>query len=627
MIIAHGLSSGQVLQRAGKFARVEISGSCETSGPMLATLSKGARPLPRWKNVAVGRAKGGKFTAALAKLPTGGSYKLKLSVGKEALEVRELFVGDVWLMAGQSNMQGIGNLDGAAKPHPLARCLCMDGVWRKAEEPLHLMAASIDPVHSGAAPTPFAEAFKAARKRGKGAGVGLFFAREMLARTRGVPQGLLACAHGGTSMAQWDPAKKDRGGRSLYGSMLRAWRSTGQPVAGVLWYQGESDCNAEWAPQYTANIKRFIGEVRRDLKQPKLPFLLVQLGGLARENGEAARHWTSVREQQRQLAGKLVNVAVVPAIGLPLDDSIHIGADGFPELARRLARQASRLVHGDKKERPEPGPVKAQAVCSRFATPKNFDAVRVRFAHAVGGLRAKGNPAGFALVKMDGTLFHDFFRIELEKDAATVLCSSPLTDEMVGIAYGAGLNPYCNIIDARGAALPAFGPLYITRRLRAVTPFLPVCDASAVQPPTPRGIAELSFPARGSLPAHKLESNGIPGFMDEHLRWEGKSGWAAFHFAVECPEAMPVKLLVGYDGPFRFALNGKELLRDLAGTNPAVADKKCIPMHIEPGRHEACVLMDLNQGNAWGFWFRVERTDIPPQRIMARDYAMPKLGP
>jgi len=137
----------------------------------------------------------------------------------------------------------------------------------------------------------------------------------------------------------------------------------------------------------------------------------------------------------------------------------------------------------------------------------------------------------------------------------------------------------------------------------------------------------LSFPARGSLPAHKLESNGIPGFMDEHLRWEGKSGWAAFHFAVECPEAMPVKLLVGYDGPFRFALNGKELLRDLAGTNPAVADKKCIPMHIEPGRHEACVLMDLNQGNAWGFWFRVERTDIPPQRIMARDYAMPKLGP
>ncbi len=61
----------------------------------------------------------------------------------------------------------------------------------------------------------------------------------------GVPIGLVACAHGGTSMEQWNPAKKDEGGKSLYGSMLRQFQLAGGKVKGVLWYQGESDANGE----------------------------------------------------------------------------------------------------------------------------------------------------------------------------------------------------------------------------------------------------------------------------------------------------------------------------------------------------------------------------------------------
>ena len=45
----------------------------------------------------------------------------------------------------------------------------------------------------------------------------LEIAKEMLRRT-GVPQGLIACAHGGTSMAQWSPKLKRLGGDSLYGA-------------------------------------------------------------------------------------------------------------------------------------------------------------------------------------------------------------------------------------------------------------------------------------------------------------------------------------------------------------------------------------------------------------------------
>ena len=50
----------------------------------------------------------------------------------------------------------------------------------------------------------------------------------------GVLAGLLACAPGGESMDQWDPALKGSGGESLYGSMLRRVRAAGGKVTGVL---------------------------------------------------------------------------------------------------------------------------------------------------------------------------------------------------------------------------------------------------------------------------------------------------------------------------------------------------------------------------------------------------------
>ena len=49
----------------------------------------------------------------------------------------------------------------------------------------------------------------------RGVGPAVAFAQEMFRRT-GVPQGILACAHGGTSMSQWDPKLKKLGGKSLY---------------------------------------------------------------------------------------------------------------------------------------------------------------------------------------------------------------------------------------------------------------------------------------------------------------------------------------------------------------------------------------------------------------------------
>ena len=156
--------------------------------------------------------------------------------------VGPVFVGDLWVLAGQSNMQGVGDLIDVTPPHPRVMMLGMDGKWGQAEEPLHWLVDSPDPVHSGDPKTREERSAQEHKTRTKGAGLGLPFAVAMVEST-GVPIGLVACAHGGTSMEQWNPAKKEEGGKSLYGSMLRQVQLAGGKVKGVLWYQGESDAN------------------------------------------------------------------------------------------------------------------------------------------------------------------------------------------------------------------------------------------------------------------------------------------------------------------------------------------------------------------------------------------------
>src|SRR5207248_2721644 len=60
----------------------------------------------------------GKF----AGVPTGGPYHLRLVAKKGDAEatvsVGPIFVGDLWVLAGQSNMQGIGDLVDVTPPHP-----------------------------------------------------------------------------------------------------------------------------------------------------------------------------------------------------------------------------------------------------------------------------------------------------------------------------------------------------------------------------------------------------------------------------------------------------------------------------------------------------------------------------
>ncbi|MEO8206444.1 MAG: sialate O-acetylesterase [Chthoniobacterales bacterium] len=616
MKIISGLAKGQVLQRIGKTgAELTLLGESAKNTALFVTLLRGKKTLRGWNHKKIGSATRGKFKVRLSRIPVGGPYRMKLVCGSESLEVKTFYVGDVWLMAGQSNMQGIALIGGAATPHPLIRVFSMRREWRLATDPLHVLSESPDACNNKRAngqPCPIEEGEALRRQAKKGVGVGIFFAREMLRRT-GVPQGLICAAHGGTSMQQWNPDATQKAADSLYVSMLHSVQATGQPIAGILWYQGESDATAKEAPHYTARMQQLVKAVRKDLRQPRLPWLMVQL---ARTIGPAWRAgWNSIQDQQRLLPTKIPNLEVVAAIDLPLDDRIHIGGEGFPRLAMRLARIAALKVHGDPKETRPPQIRKASLLPY---DPCMESVVEVKFDSVVGKLRSLEEPRGFECVDASGNSISAVFKTTLHGNSVRVHLIPEARHQEWKICYGLGLNPVCNITDARDHAMPVFGPMEI-KTPQAFMPFVTKWNVSPLLPARPLQKLTIADLKKAS---YSVKTYPNSDFVNEYASWQ-KPGIAFFNMHMKLPETMKLDFLMGYDGPFRLWLNEKPFYIDLAGNNPGYPDRGKKPITLKAGNHTIRVAMDTNSGSAWGFFLRFKRRDVALAAIRAEKYAKP----
>lgn len=460
MKIHSGIASGQVLQRLGKCgASVILEGETRLAGSIKATLTQSNRIVKGWHDCGVGHALGGSFRSELTGLPPGGPYRLTLQCGQEKASVNSFFVGDVWLLAGQSNMYGVGNLSGRAKSHRLVRAFSMRREWRLAKDPLHIRTESPDVCHHKGQQCSRNEA-EIERRGITGTGPGVFFAREMLART-GVPQGLICTAHGGTNMRQWNPSERGKGGTSFYASMLASVAATGQPVAGMLWYQGESDTGPPAVSRYTTRMIKLVRSVRQDLRLPRLPWVMAQLARRFARPRSDARFWNSIQEQQRLLSESIQNLETVATIDLPMDDHIHVGAAGFPQLGTRMASAMLGILSETRTRRIRPPRIRK----IRSHSCKESDAwmVEVEFDRSGGSLLSAGEPAGFSIMDATGKPLSIIYRVTLHNNIARLhLGDFPVSGKM-RIGYGLGFCPVCNIMDSRGFSLPVFGPLPLER--------------------------------------------------------------------------------------------------------------------------------------------------------------------
>jgi sialate O-acetylesterase len=357
-------------------------------------------------------------------------------------------------------MQGWGDMADVEPPSPMVQMFESRYQWAPAQEPLHRLSESPNAIHHRLF-NPRITREEIDKKRtapreplAKGAGLGLTFAKELYDRTH-VPIGLVPCAHGGTSMDQWNPVRRDEGGDSLYGSMYDRFKAVGGRVKGVLWYQGESDANPKAQPEYRGKMKRFIEAVRKDFNEPKLPFYLVQLSRVTIPTFADAP-WNGVQEDQRRLAREIPDVAVVPAIDLDLDDVIHIGTPGLKRLGRRMAIVADReLFRNDKIDI---GPQLKSVMLEKPGL------IRVSYEHVTGSLAPPVHIAGFSLRTGDDKPGPEFYDCRVDPEQrSSVLCQFA-GDLPAGamLWYGHGRAPYCNLTDTQDMAAPVFGAVPVT---------------------------------------------------------------------------------------------------------------------------------------------------------------------
>lgn len=473
----------------------------------------------------------------------------------------------------------------------------MNNRWDVAQDPIHNIYQASAPVHGG---NPAA---KTNRSPVTGVGPGVAFGHKMWKNTK-IPQGLIACGHGGTTMEQWDPAKKRLGDNSLYGAAVNRLKRLGGKAAGIVWYQGCSDANIADSLLYTKRMQTLVGNFRKDAGNPALPFVMVQLGRFCGCDDSAS--WDSIREQQRVLPGKIKNLLTVPAIDLDLDDAIHISGENQHVLGKRLAGAMTYLVSGGKKGK---APIELKSIkITQDAKTRNAVLI-VSFKHVDGKLAAGSRPAGFSFFTGE-TPALGIFKVALKHNEAiiyTSIYSRDFTYDNYKLCYGAGLDPYCNITDESGRSLPAFS-VKLRPSPRPVMNFVSEFEVSA-----PVYVQEsrenMKYPAKSKVPAfRKAAFNMFYVTHPDRLKFvDGKDKIFYFKCRIKCGEAMNLNLLFGYDGPVKMFCDGKEIYCDMKGTNPLLKDHRKVPCLLSKGIHEVVVALASNRGAAWGICLRAER--------------------
>ena len=427
----------------------------------------------------------GRWIVTLDALPAQATPAELVVTGKNTVAVRDVVVGEVWLLSGQSNMEWSvarsmnAKEEIAAANNPLIRHFKV--ARNVATEPQTQAGGTWN------ATTP--------ETVGGFSAVGYYFARDLQRRVD-VPIGLINSSWGGTpieawmsplalasnpafavvnerwaatlasypqrktahdeAVAKWEadraaaqaakqPFTRNRPGdpagpghpstpTSLFNGMINPL--VPYALRGALWYQGES--NAPRAAEYHALFAAMITHWRKHFGQGDFPFLWVQLANFKVNNDATGQTWAYLREAQTEtLSLPATGQAVIIDIGDPND--IH--PTNKQEVGRRLSLIARHQVYQQPGD--HSGPVFERAA-------REGATLRVYFKYADNGLTAADKPLqAFELAGPD----RKFYPAKAVIERNTVVVSAPEVTEPVALRYAWSNDPGANLFN--GAGLPA----------------------------------------------------------------------------------------------------------------------------------------------------------------------------
>jgi sialate O-acetylesterase len=423
----------------------------------------------------------GRWSLFLAPSQAGGPFTLAIRASN-TVRFDDVWVGDVWLAAGQSNMEWtLDAAEGAASEIPQARqreIRFLRAARRTSGFPLANLATD-----GWTVCTP--------ETAPKLSAVAYFFARHVREH-QPVPIGLIDASWGGTPLAAFTPLTAIASDESLLPTLLhwarmadersttllrlekerreldaaavraraegreppsRPWHpdfeawapaaiynamiapATLLPIRGVIWYQGESDASPERASVYASLFQAMIRDWRRAWGVGDFPFLFVQLANWTAGPGNA---WPELREAQRQ-ALRLANTGM--AVAIDVGDPADIHPRDKRSVGTRLGLAARALAYGERLE--HSGPLFRQVTAEGTS-------LRVWFDHAAGlTTRGRATVVGFEVAGSDGKYLPAEARIE----GTAVIVSSAAVPAPRSVRYGWADNPQVSLYNAAG--LPA----------------------------------------------------------------------------------------------------------------------------------------------------------------------------
>lgn len=278
----------------------------------------------------------------------GGPYELKLQGKNETITLTDIYIGEVYLFAGQSNMQfklyesnttteKYGDLD-------LLRYTCLQSPEIQSD-------MNFDS----------SWAVSRAEKVANWSAIAYLAARD-IALNKGIAVGAIGCAQGASVIESWVPRGTfEKNGITVapeckfadhFFEQYSSWNGDGMlyekmlskiipySLTGVVWYQGESDTSFEEGKVYAEELQTLIKVWRHDFRDLKLPFVIVQLADYIHIKDRPG--WQLVQQAQVEVGNNTSNVTTVICKDICEKDMIHpVSKDA---LSMRIAEALIKLT-------------------------------------------------------------------------------------------------------------------------------------------------------------------------------------------------------------------------------------------------------------------------------------------